>query len=49
MICDKERIEKENDPHCVEYYLKQIPSTPEDIATANDIIQEGLLQHGRDS
>ncbi len=43
---DKERIEKENDPHCVEYYLKQIPSTPEDIATANDIIQEGLYNMG---
>ena len=30
----------------MEYYLKQIPSTPEDIATANDIIQEGLYNMG---
>lgn len=34
--------DKENDPHNVEYYLKQIPSTPEEIMTANDVVQEGL-------
>lgn len=35
-----------DDPHNVEYYLRQIPSTPEEIATANDIIQEGLYNLG---
>ncbi|MDE5674680.1 MAG: tetratricopeptide repeat protein [Muribaculaceae bacterium] len=30
------------DPHNPEYYLKQIPSTPSEIRTANDIVQEGL-------
>ena len=35
-----------NDPHNVEYYLKQIPSTPEEIKTALDIIQEGLYNMG---
>ncbi len=34
------------DIHDVEYYLKQIPSTPEEIATANDVIQEGLYNMG---
>ncbi len=43
---DKERSEKENDPHYVEYYLRQIPSTPEEILTSNDIIQEGLYNMG---
>ncbi len=42
----KEQAEKENDPHNMEYYLKQIPSTPEEIQTANDIIQEGLYNMG---
>lgn len=43
---DKEKLEKENDPHYVEYYLKQIPKTPEEIQTANDVIQEGLYNMG---
>ena len=34
------------DPHNVEYYLSQIPSTPEQRQTANDIIQEGLYNMG---
>lgn len=38
--------EHENDPHFIEYYLKQIPKTPEEIATANDVIQEGLYNMG---
>ena len=37
---------KENDPHNMEYYLRQIPSTPEEIRNANDIIQEGLYNMG---
>lgn len=47
---DTEEEEKEvpgaDDPHNVEYYLKQIPSTPEQIQTCNDIIQEGLYNEG---
>ena len=35
-----------NDPHNVEFYLKQIPSTPEQVATANDVIQEGFYNMG---
>lgn len=40
---------KENDstdPHNIEYYLSQIPSTPEQKQTANDVIQEGLYNMG---
>ena len=43
---DKKEIDAANDPHNVEYYLKQIPSTPEEIKTCNDIIQEGLYNMG---
>lgn len=35
-----------SDPHNVEYYLSQIPSTPEEKQTANDVIQEGLYNMG---
>lgn len=34
------------DPHNIEYYLAQIPSTEEQIKNANDIIQEGLYNEG---
>jgi len=37
---------RENDPHYPEYYLKQIPSTPEERTVSNDIIQEGLYNMG---
>ncbi len=43
---DKEMQKKIEDPHFVEYYLKQIPKTPEEIQTCNDIIQEGLYNMG---
>ena len=36
----------ENDPHKVEYYLKQIPKTDAERATANEVIQEGLYNMG---
>ncbi|MDE6296471.1 MAG: hypothetical protein K2L89_01375, partial [Muribaculaceae bacterium] len=36
----------ENDPHNVAFYLKQIPTTEEEIKNANDIIQEGLYNEG---
>ena len=39
---DAETRKKEEDPHYVEYYLKQIPKSDEERATCNDIIQEGL-------
>ncbi len=35
-----------SDPHNVEYYLSQIPTTPEEKLNANDIIQEGLYNMG---
>ena len=34
------------DPHNVEYYLSQIPSTEEEIKNCNDVIQEGLYNEG---
>ena len=43
---DVELQQKESDPHFIEYYLKQIPKTPEDIEVANDVIQEGLYNMG---
>ena len=42
----KEKAEKEQDPHFPEYYLKQIPSTDEERATSNEVIQEGLFNMG---
>ena len=42
----KEELERESDPHFPEYYLRQIPSTPEEITTSNDVIQEGLYNMG---
>ena len=35
-----------NDPHFPEFYLRQIPKTDAEIATSNDIIQEGLFNMG---
>lgn len=35
-----------SDPHNPEYYLKQIPSTPEEIQNSNDVIMEGLYNMG---
>lgn len=43
---DAEALEKENDPHFPEYYLKQIPKTDGEKQTANDVIQEGLYNMG---
>ena len=51
-MTDEEKAEAEkkaaaeNDPHNVEYYLRQIPSTPEEIQVCNDVIQEGLYNMG---
>lgn len=35
-----------SDPHNPEYYMRQIPTTPEEIQTCNDIVQEGLYNMG---
>lgn len=35
-----------DDPHNPEYYLRNIPKTPLEITTANDIIQEGMFNIG---
>lgn len=42
----RDSIKHSEDPHFEEYYLKQIPSTPEQIQTSNDVIQEGLYNMG---
>ena len=42
----QEQLRRSTDPHYPEYYLAQIPFTPEDRATAGDIIQEGLYNMG---
>ncbi|MDD2961881.1 MAG: tetratricopeptide repeat protein [Muribaculaceae bacterium] len=39
-------LKKQEDPHFVEYYLKQIPKTPEEVVTCHDIIQEGRYNMG---
>ena len=36
----------QNDPHKREYYLKQIPFTPEQVAESNKILEEGLFNAG---
>lgn len=43
---EKTRQERESDPHFAEYYLKQIPKTEAEVATCNEIIQEGLYNMG---
>lgn len=42
----RDSVKRSEDPHFEEYYLKQIPSTPEQIQTSNDVIQEGLYNMG---
>ena len=42
----KEELAKADDPHYVEYYLKQIPKTDEEKQVSNDVIQEGLYNMG---
>ena len=43
---EKAAQEAASDPHNVEYYLAQIPKTPEEIKVCNDVIQEGLYNMG---
>ncbi|WP_300301719.1 tetratricopeptide repeat protein [uncultured Muribaculum sp.] len=42
----QENADLASDPHNREYYLRQIPSTPEEKQTANDVIKEGLYNIG---
>ena len=42
----KQELAKADDPHYVEYYLKQIPKTDEEKQTSNDVIQEGRYNMG---
>lgn len=42
----KKQLDAAADPHNVEYYLAQIPKTPEEIQTCHDVIQEGLYNMG---
>lgn len=39
--------EKANDPHEREYYLRQIPRTEEEVANANQLIEDGLYNEGK--
>ena len=41
-----EAAKRADDPHYPEFYLKQIPRTPQEKAVANDVIQEGLYNMG---
>ena len=43
---DIEALKRAEDPHFEEFYLKQIPKTEEEIASAHEIIQEGLYNMG---
>lgn len=43
---DEETVQRQNDPHYVEYYLKQIPHDDQERMVANDVIQEGLYNLG---
>ena len=43
---EREARERASDPHYPEYYLRQIPSTPQEKQTAHDVIQEGLYNMG---
>lgn len=43
---DKSDGSDPNDPHNREYYLANLPSTPEQKATAHEVIQDGLYNMG---
>lgn len=43
---EKKELAPEDDPHQREYYLKQIPFTPEQIAASDSIIRESLFEAG---
>lgn len=43
---DSVALANSEDPHKIEYYLKQIPLTPEEITVSNEIIADGLYNMG---
>ncbi len=43
---EREQMKRADDPHYPEYYMKQIPFSPEQKENANNIIQEGLYNIG---
>ncbi|MBO7292160.1 MAG: tetratricopeptide repeat protein, partial [Bacteroidaceae bacterium] len=43
---DSVALANADDPHKIEYYLKQIPLTPEEMETSNEIVAEGLYNMG---
>lgn len=43
---EKKQLEAEADPTKAEYYLKDIPKSDAEIATCNEIIQEGMYNMG---
>lgn len=43
---DSVALANADDPHKIEYYLKQIPLTPEEMENSNQIIAEGLYNMG---
>ncbi|MDE6396711.1 MAG: tetratricopeptide repeat protein [Muribaculaceae bacterium] len=43
---DSEEARRAEDPHYAEFYLKQLPTTEAEKATARDVIQEGLYNMG---
>lgn len=43
---DAAATEAASDPHNREYYLANLPKTPEQVETANEIIQDGLYNMG---
>lgn len=43
---EQKKLNREQDPHYPEYYMRQIPKTDEERLTCTDIIQEGLYNMG---
>ncbi len=46
IAADSARMADANDPHKLEYYLQQLPLTPEAIVTSNEVIADGLFNMG---
>ena len=43
---DSVQTDAADDPHKPEFYLKQLPMTPEALATSNEVVAEGLFNMG---
>ncbi len=46
VAADSARMADASDPHKLEYYLQQLPLTPEAITTSNEVIADGLFNMG---